>query len=70
MVKTNHHTQGGMILAALVQGDRITAMSALARFNCARLAARIYDLRKSGFDIVTEHITRNGRTFAEYRLAA
>ena len=53
-----------------MMGDRITAMSALARFNCARLAARICELRKAGYDIVTEHVTRHGKTFAEYRMVA
>ena len=70
MLKNDRRDQLCQGLDALLMGDRLTAMSALARFNCARLAARIYDLRKQGHDIVTEHITRNGVTFAEYRMAS
>ena len=62
MLKNDRRNQLSQVLDALLMGDRLTAMSALARFNCARLAARIYDLRKQGHDIVTEHITRNGVT--------
>ena len=47
-------------------------MSALARFNCGTLAARIFELKEQGHDIVTEHVTRQhgDKTFAEYRMAS
>jgi hypothetical protein len=32
-----------------------------------RLAARIAELRKDGLAIVTTKITRNGKTFAQYK---
>ena len=53
MLKKRSQEPTTQVLDALMMGDRITAMSALARFNCARLAARIFDLRKQGYDIVT-----------------
>ena len=70
MLINDRRIQRAQVLDALMMGDRITAMSALARFNCARLAARICELRKAGYDIVTEHVTRHGKTFAEYRMVA
>ena len=68
MLRNDRRNQRAQVLDALMMGDRLTAMSALARFNCARLAARICELRKAGYDIATKHITYNGKTFAEYRL--
>ena len=46
----------------------ITAMVALREYNCFRLAARIYDLRRKGVAIVTNNITRNGKTYAQYQI--
>ena len=34
-----------------------------------RLAARIAELRKAGTHITTTKITRNGKTFAQYKAA-
>jgi hypothetical protein len=34
-----------------------------------RLAARIAELRKAGLHITTTKITRNGKTFAQYKAA-
>ena len=69
MEKTIRMSQRHQILDALLKGDRITSLSALARFNCARLASRIHELRREGHDILTDYIPRNGKSFAEYRLA-
>jgi len=52
-------TQSDMILKALKQGDRITSLDALNRFNCMRLASRISDLRSRGVDIHTRIISTN-----------
>ena len=43
-------------------------MEALEWFGCFRLASRISDLKKAGHDIRMNLVTRNGKTFAEYRL--
>jgi hypothetical protein len=50
-------------------GNSITHMDALRMFGCARLAARIDDLRKMGHIIVTEDVTEGGKSFARYHLA-
>ena len=61
-------TQNEMILNHLRCGLPLTPIDALNRFGCFRLASRISDLRKEGHNIRVEMISRNGKTFAEYRL--
>lgn len=58
-----------MILRYLEAGNTITHVAALALFGCARLAARIDDLRDRGHNIITEDVKQNGKTFARYHLA-
>lgn len=61
--------QNDMILVALKNGDRITPLSALEKFGCLRLSARIWDLRHEGYPIITKHVTTpQGKSIAEYRL--
>jgi hypothetical protein len=56
------------IHAWLLRGYKLTPMQALEKWGCMRLGARIYELRKSGVDVITMPITRNGKTFAQYYL--
>ena len=56
------------ILEYLEIGNKITPLEALYQFGCFRLSARILDLRQEGHAIVTENVTRKGKTFAEYSL--
>jgi hypothetical protein len=58
-----------MVLRFMQQGHTITHLDALRMFSCARLAARIDDLRKMGHIIITEDVTEGGKTFARYHLA-
>lgn len=51
-----------------LQKRPITAIQALQLYECFRLAARIKDLRESGFDINTQMIERDGKRFARYSL--
>ena len=61
--------QSELILDWLRQGNRIDPMVALVKFNCLRLAARIYDLREDGHEIITRPIeTKSGKTVAQYAL--
>ena len=56
-------TQGDAILSYLQDGGVLTPAEALRRFGCARLAARIWELRRSGYDIrsdLTPVETRSG----------
>lgn len=40
-------SQCATILRALRNGERLTQLDAYSRFNCTRLGARIYDLKKT-----------------------
>lgn len=58
------------ILAYLRAGHSITHLEALARFGCARLAARIFDLKELGYDIIRFMIydERTDKRFARYSM--
>lgn len=57
------------ILSFLESGRSITAMEALRRFKCARLGARILDLKKRGHAIKSQLITlKNGKRVAQYSI--
>ena len=61
-------TQTQQILQHLKQGNTLTPIEALNLFGCFRLGARIYDLKDMGYNIETEMVTQNRKTFARYRL--
>lgn len=64
-------SQNKLIKAHLEQGNTITAISALANFNCFRLAARIKDLKDTGMNIKKRMVTnKHGRRYAMYWLDA
>jgi hypothetical protein len=67
-MNTKPNAQAKMIAAHLKAGNTITALEALQKFGCFRLAARIADLRKSGMHIVTSYTDRDGKRWATYRL--
>ena len=49
-------SQKADILAALKRGETLTAMDALTRFGCFRLAARICELRQEGWGIASDDL--------------
>jgi len=62
-------TQANKILFYLKQGHSITPLEALKLFQCFRLGARIYELKKRGYLIQKKMIiTNNKKYIAEYRL--
>lgn len=48
-------TQNQQVLKYLLTGNRITPLQALDYFGCFRLGARIYDLKKLGYDIKSQN---------------
>lgn len=63
-------TQNDLILAHLKAGRVIEGWTAWKRFGCARLAARVYDLKHQGHDIRTRMITTStGKRIGLYYLA-
>jgi hypothetical protein len=66
-------SQNKQIRQHLEKGLLITPLSALAKFNCFRLASRINDLRNEGMKIQTEIVYRNEngkrvKKYAQYKL--
>lgn len=73
-VPESAQTQRERILEHLKLGLPLTAHKALYGYGCARLAARVHDLRQLGWQIekrMVEVQTRDGRRarVAEYRLS-
>lgn len=63
-------SQAKRILEHLKAGNGITPMDALDLFGCFRLGARIADIKKMGYDIVTERVkVEGGKYVARYHLA-
>lgn len=60
--------QNKRILEYLKKYRNITPIHALNAFGCMRLSARIAELRKQGFNIVTTTETKNGKRYARYFL--
>jgi hypothetical protein len=59
--------QTKMIKAHLDKGKSITPIEALNMFHCFRLAARMHDLKESGYPFMKEMVTvGNGKRVAEY----
>lgn len=63
-------SQNQAILQHLQAGGALTHIDALRLFGCARLAARINDLRMRGVQIVTDTVIEGGKRFASYRMGA
>lgn len=66
MGKTKAQTE--QILKHLKKGKTITPLTALRKFGCLRLSARIYDLRKQGHPVEMNLASYDGKNFAEYSL--
>ena len=64
MIKLSQQT---LVLAHLKRKS-ITPIEALNLYGCFRLAAIIYNLRRSGVAIKTVNKTENRKTFAQYFL--
>jgi hypothetical protein len=68
-VKVEGNEQNGRILAHLKHGRTLTSLEALEWFKCFRLASRIHDLKKAGYDVQKRMIkTAGGKSVAEYYL--
>lgn len=70
-MKVNQTT---LIKEYLLRKGSITSWEAIKRFGCTRLSAKIYELRKEGYAIKSEPVTKKNRygytvTFSKYILA-
>ena len=60
-------SQSEMILKHLQRHKAITGLEALDLYGCFRLSARIWELRKQGYEIKSEMIKlENGKKVARY----
>lgn len=62
-------SQTDQILSHLKRGWKLTALDALKRYGCFRLAARINELRAAGWPIITQDVMQDGKKFAAYKMA-
>lgn len=60
-------SQRSKILAHLKRAA-LDPLTALKRYGCLRLAARVDELRSQGYQIVSRLVERGGKRFAQYRL--
>jgi hypothetical protein len=67
-MKIKKPSQANQILQCLESGASLTAIDALKRFGCLRLAARIEDLRSEGHPILTTMVTKNDSRVARYSM--
>lgn len=66
----NPESQEGRILKFLRGGNKITALEALDKFQCMRLGAVIFNLKKKNFKIEDKFIeTNSGKHVKQYWLA-
>lgn len=75
MTDVTKKSQKELVLEYMERYGSITPLEAQREIGCMRLGARIWDLRRDGYDIVSEMVevqTRgNGKAWvARYRLAA
>ena len=62
-------SQSKKILKALKNGEKLTGLDILKRFNCLNYKGRISDLRRLGYPIKTKMIkTKSGKRIGEYSL--
>lgn len=56
------------ILRDLKKGKKITALDALNRYGCMRLAARIWDIKDRGYAVKKVMVERGEARVAQYYL--
>jgi hypothetical protein len=65
----NNTSQTDAILDYLSKGKTLTPLDALNKFGCFRLGARIYDLKKQGYEFNRIMVkTPSGASVAQYSL--
>lgn len=63
-------TQCGKLLRAMRDGVRLTIWNAMVDYGCGALHQRMRELKKMGWPIKRDEVTRHGKTFAEFWLDA
>lgn len=64
-----NRSQAAAILKHLQKGQTITSLQALNLYGCARLGARVHELKRGGHQIASSRVaTGNGKHVASYQL--
>lgn len=68
--ESESRNQCQMILEFLQKGESITTLEALKKFGCFRLASRIHDLTKMGYNFDKKWVINNKthKRYISYRL--
>jgi hypothetical protein len=63
-------SQETLIREHLIKGNSINPLTAFKKFNCLRLSAIIFNLKRDGMDIITNIVTnyKTGKHYAQYHL--
>lgn len=61
-------TQEETILDHLLKGRPITTMESITKYGIINLPGRIFDLRKRNYPISDKMVTKNKKSFKEYRI--
>jgi hypothetical protein len=64
----NTDSQTKLILRHLAKGHSLTPLEALRRFDCLRLGARAWDLKRAGWPVESKIVTKHGKRVAEYSI--
>lgn len=67
--KHSRPSQSLQIMKYLATGKPLTAIQALNKFGCFRLAARVHEMRSEGLAITEKTINKNGKRFSQYQIA-
>ena len=59
-------SQKQKILTALKNGRRLTHLDAIKDFGCARLAARVNELRQAGHSISSAMVKKGNKSYSAY----
>jgi hypothetical protein len=61
-------SQNKRIEKDLKRGKKITALTALSKYGCFRVSARVFELKRRGLNIVSRMIDKGDVRVAEYSL--
>ena len=64
----SHPSQEKLILDYLRQGFSLTPYGALKLFNCFRLGARVFNLKKQGYNISSVYVNDGDKKYKRYFL--
>lgn len=62
-------TQNNMLIYHMRKHGSITTMEAFQKYGVTRISARIWEIKRMGFDVETvKETNKNGKTYARYSL--